>query len=224
MRAEAPGWIPLWVRIGRCKCVVVGAGSVALRKINLLVERGASVRVVAKKACEEVMQMAARGIISLELREVDAQDLEGARLVVVATDRADVNSSVSGWAEQRGILCNVVDQKDLCSAVFPAFLKRGRLEVAVSTGGASPAMAARLRDYIGDCLFPGYEILLDLLTQVRLEIKKMGLSEQKRLELLRNLVDAQVMDACKTGNEAKLRKLIEMRIKQYSLPEGGKSP
>ncbi|MEJ5376604.1 MAG: bifunctional precorrin-2 dehydrogenase/sirohydrochlorin ferrochelatase [bacterium] len=224
MRAEFHGWMPLWVKIGGCKCVVVGAGSVALRKINLLVDRGASVHVIAKEACQEVEQMAAEGIISLELREVDAKDLQGARLVVVATDIADVNSSVSRWAEQQGILCNVVDQKELCSAVFPAILKRGRLEVAVSTGGASPAMAARLRDYIGDCLFPGYEILLDLLTQVRLEIKKMGLSEQNRLELLRNLVDAQVMDACKSGNEAQLRRLIEMRIKQYSLPEGGKSP
>jgi precorrin-2 dehydrogenase/sirohydrochlorin ferrochelatase len=212
--AKASGWIPLWVRVRGFKCLVVGGGQVALRKIRMLLETGASVEVVTKKACPQVEEMAQGGLVQLRIKEVDQQDLRGARLVVVATDKREVNRSVSNWAQDQGVLCNVVDEPELCSAVFPAIFRKGKLEVAVSTGGASPTMAARLRDQIGDSLQPGYEVLLELLSEMRGRIKEMGFSEEKRLVLLRSLVDEEVMKACVNAKEKDIRAILETRLQE----------
>lgn len=219
MSQKASGWIPLWVRVGGFKCLVVGGGQVACRKIRMLLEAGATVVVVTKKASSRVKEMAQGGLIQLKIKEVDQDDLEGARLVVVATDKGEVNRSVSHWAQKQGVLCNVVDKPELCTAVFPAVCRKGKLEVAVSTGGASPAMAARLRDQIADSLQPGYEALLELLSEMRGRVKQMGLSEKKRLDLLRKLVDDQVMEACAKGKEEDLRAVLEARL-QKALDDG----
>lgn len=214
MPQKASGWIPLWVRLGGFKCLVVGGGQVAWRKIRMLLEAGASVVVVTKKASPQVEEMARGGFIQLRIKEVEQEDLKGARLVVVATDKGEVNRSVSHWAQQLGVLCNVVDKPELCTAVFPAVCRKGKLEVAVSTGGASPAMAARLRDQIADSLRPGYEALLDLLSEMRARVKEMGLSEKKRLALLRSLVDEKIMEECAIAKEEDLRAALETRLQK----------
>lgn len=218
MSVTNTGWMPLWVRMKGVKCVVVGGGVVALRKISVLLEAGACVKVVTKRACSEVEKLAHAGLIELRIKEVAKEDLKGGRLVVVATDSGEVNRSVSAWAEELGVLCNVVDKPKLCTAVFPAIIRRGKLEVAVSTGGSSPAMAALIRDRIAELLPPGYELLLELLGEIRDRVKKMGLADEKRLELFRSLVDEQVLESCNKEKEAELRAILEKRV-QIALQE-----
>ncbi len=213
MSPQPTGWIPLWVRISHGSCLVVGGGQVASRKIKMLLEAGASsVEVVTREASKEVQALGQGERVRLRIKEVEKQDLKGASLVVVATDQSDVNQRVSQWAREMGLLCNVVDKPELCNVVFPAVLRRGRLEVAVSTGGSSPAMAARIRDEIGDCLKHGYELLLDLLAELRARIKKMDLPEERRLELLRALVNQEVMELSKKKDEKELRAILERRM------------
>jgi precorrin-2 dehydrogenase/sirohydrochlorin ferrochelatase len=218
---KAPGWVPLWVRVDGSKCLVVGGGQVALRKIKMLLDRGAAIEVVAKRACEGVRRLAQDGRIALRMESVRQSHLRGARLVVVATDDSIVNQQVSNWAQREGILCNVVDKPELCTAVFPAVLSRGRLEVAVSTGGSSPAMAARIRDGIARFLGPGYEAALEILGQVRARVKAMDIAEGSRSRILRSLVDQELVGACERGDLAKIREMIQSRLDRAMAQESG---
>lgn len=225
MSEKSAGWMPLWVRTKGVNCLVVGGGQVALRKIRMLLETGASVQVVTREASPAVEEMAQRGLIQLRIKEADKEDLRGCRLVVVATDSRDVNSCVTQWAQQQGVLCNVVDKPELCTALFPAIIRKGRLEVAVSTGGSSPAMAARIRDHIAQSLDQGYEVLLDLLSEIRGRVKHMGLSEDRRLKLLRSLVDDQVIALCKEKKYKEMGAILESRLHRalQEDPQSGKN-
>lgn len=217
--------MPLWVRLDGVRCVVVGGGQVAFRKIGALVKRGARVEVFAKAACPAVERMASDGLILLRLQAVQRQDLRGAGLVVVATDDADLNKRVYGWASRQGILCNVVDKPDLCSAIFPAVLKRGRLEVAVSTGGSSPAMAAWIRDHLGELIGPEYATAIEVLWRVRSYVQAMDLPEVTRLRVLRSLAGAELIKACSIGDarllEEFLGKCLGRKVKLQELGLSG---
>ena len=125
-------------------CLVVGAGPVGLEKTSGLVECGARVTVVAPQA---VAGFVALDVERLE-REYDPGDLEGRFLVVAATSNEELNRRVFADAEARGLLCNVADVPELCSFILPAVHREGSIAVAVSTGGASPALAQLLRNRI----------------------------------------------------------------------------
>ena len=126
--------------------LVVGAGSVALEKINGLLDVGARVTVVAPEISEPVEALARDGIVEVVRRGYRASDLEGRFLVVAATSVTPVNERVFASADARGLLCNVVDVPALCSFILPAVHRDDPIAVAISTGGASPALAQRLRD------------------------------------------------------------------------------
>jgi siroheme synthase-like protein len=126
--------------------LVVGAGSVAREKIDGLLDVGALVTVVAPEVSEPVGELAEAGRVALERRPYRASDLDGRFLVVAATSVTSVNERVHADAEARGMLCNVVDVPELCSFILPAVHRADPIAVAISTGGASPALAQRLRD------------------------------------------------------------------------------
>jgi siroheme synthase-like protein len=141
------------------RVLVVGAGNVAHEKIVGLLDCGADVRVVALDALEEVEALG----VPIALRPYDVSDLDGAFLVVAATADTDVNRRVYADAEARGLLCNVVDVPELCSFILPAVHREDPIAVAVSTGGASPALAQRLRDEIARVVRPEHaELARDL--------------------------------------------------------------
>ncbi len=126
-------------------CLVVGAGMIGQSKIRSLLVAGASVRVVARRANTVVSEWARSGVISWEARDFNAMDLDGAFLVVAATSSADVNETIFREAQRRNVLCNVVDDPAHCDFYYPAVVRRGQLQLAISTGGHSPALAQRLR-------------------------------------------------------------------------------
>src|SRR5262245_24024419 len=129
------------VDLERRSCLVVGAGPVGLEKARGLLECGAKVTVVAPEAAPEIGRLPVRWLP----RGYESADLDGQFLVVAATSREDVNRRVFADAEKRGLLCNVADVPELCSFILPAVHREGPIAVAVSTGGASPALAQRLR-------------------------------------------------------------------------------
>jgi precorrin-2 dehydrogenase len=159
---ETPFYIACLKLKGR-RCLVVGGGAVALEKVRGLLECGARVTVVAPRIEAELLDLPVR-LVEGRYR---TEDLEGHFLVVAATDDTDLNRRVFADAEARGMLCNVVDVPELCSFILPAVHRQGPLAVAVSTGGASPALAKRLRDDIARVVGPEHAALAERLRALR---------------------------------------------------------
>jgi len=146
-------YFPVFFDLTRQKVLIVGGGEVALRKISLLERTGASISVVAPQMTPELLQRAAAGTLTAALREFVPADLDGARLVIVATSRRAVNRWIAKLSEARGIPVNVVDDREASRFIVPAIIDRDPVLVAIGTGGASPVLARRLRERL-EALLP----------------------------------------------------------------------
>ncbi len=155
-------YLPIFVEVRGCPCIVVGAGRVALRKAQALLEAGAAVTVISPEARPEIHSLAQAGKLRLLVREYLHGDLRGFALVFVATSDARVQRAVSREARERGIPVNVVDAPELSSFISPSTLRRGALTVAVSTAGASPGMARRICERIGRLFGNEYALALEV--------------------------------------------------------------
>lgn len=147
-----PTLFPAFIKLAGRACVVVGAGSVAESKIASLLESGAQVTVIAPSAVGEIKRLAASSRVRWIPRKFAVTDLEKAFLVVAATSDPEVNRAVFREAFERGVLCNSVDDPPNCDFYFPAVVRRGPLQIAISTSGESPALAQRIRREIEDSL------------------------------------------------------------------------
>ncbi len=137
--------LPVFLRLEGRKCLVVGAGTVALAKIESLRGAGAEITVVAPHAHEEVRRLASAGTLAWHERVFRPSDLDGIFLVIAATNASEVNRTVYEEARRRNVVCNAVDDPPNCDFYFGSVVKRGDLQVAISTAGESPALAQRLR-------------------------------------------------------------------------------
>lgn len=202
------------VGLAHQRCLVVGGGTVALRKVEGLVAAGAQVTVVAPEADEGLLTLAASGVVHLEDRAYESRDLDGTFLVIAATDDRTVNHAVSAGAMSRGLLVNVVDDPDASNFIVPAVVRRGELTVAVSTGGASPALARRLREELEVRFGPEYEELVEILAALRPEIMGHFAPGRPRLDAALNLIDANLPAVLrKQGKQATLahaRRLLNL--------------
>ncbi len=178
---------PLFVKLDRRPCLVVGAGPVGEAKIASLLRAGANVRVVAPRATRTVRAWARAGRISWEARGFDPADLDGAFLVVAATSSVDLHERVFWEAKRRGILCNVVDDPERCDFYYPAVVQRGPLQIAISTRGLSPALAQRLRRKLEQQFGPEYEAWVEQLGQARQELFTRDMDPERRRRLLHRL-------------------------------------
>ena len=149
------------------RCLVVGAGSVGLEKIEGLLACDAAVHVIATAADPAVRELAAAGDIELTERAFRSGDLEGHFLAIAATNDTDVNVAVFDEAERRAMLCNVVDVPPLCSFILPAIVRSGPIAIAISTAGASPALAKRMKREIADLYGDDHAELAAILNDVR---------------------------------------------------------
>jgi precorrin-2 dehydrogenase / sirohydrochlorin ferrochelatase len=148
--------------------LVVGGGKVALEKVHGLLESGARVTVVAPRLVPELYELD----VEILPRRYRVSDLDGRFLVVAATSTPSVNRRVSADAEARSLFCNVADVPDLCSFILPAVLRRDPIAVAVSTGGASPALAQRIRDDVDAVIGPEHVELARRLRALRPWVKQ----------------------------------------------------
>ena len=156
---ETPFYIACLRLTGR-RCVVVGGGDVGLEKVEGLLACDADVTLIAPRAHPELTQLALEGSIRWEQREyAGAADLDGALIAIAATDDTDLNIRVFEDAEARAMLVNVVDVPPLCNFILPAIVRTGPLAVAISTAGASPALAKRMKREIGELFGEPYALL-----------------------------------------------------------------
>jgi siroheme synthase-like protein len=155
-------------------CVVVGGGAVAARKVEGLLECGARVTVVAPALGPALQRWLQAGTIEVRPRAYREGDLAGAALAIAATNDPGVNSAIAAEARARGVWLNAADDPDRCDFILPSVVRRGDLQIAISTGGRSPALARRVREDLDRLLPAEYADLLPLLAQVRAELRDEG--------------------------------------------------
>ena len=173
--AETP-YYPVMLHVQGRRCIVVGGGEIALRRVKTLMEHDARVEVVSPELCPELSQLAATGAVKSTLRDYEIGDLEGAFLVVAATADGATNRQVADEAMKRGVLVNVVDTPELCNFIIPSCLRRGAVTVAVSTGGKSPALARRIRTELEPSFGHEYGPLALMIEEVRSELRQKGVT------------------------------------------------
>jgi len=209
---ETRPYYPAILDIAGRQALVIGAGSVGEGKIEGLLRGAARVRVVSLTATERVREWAEEGLIELELRAYRSTDLDGCFMVIAATEDNDTNVRVFEEAEARQMLCNVVDVTHLCNFILPSIVRHGDLAIAVSTGGASPAMARRIRIALGQCYGDEYELALKILGSLREEMKQRYPAFEDRKVLFERMVYNNFMDLLRTGDAAGLESWIERCI------------
>jgi precorrin-2 dehydrogenase / sirohydrochlorin ferrochelatase len=186
---------PMFLKLEGKQVVVVGAGKAGESKISGLLDTGAHVRVVALEAGMNVRDWGRNGKIDLQLRAFADSDLDGAFLVVVATASRSFNEHVYGEARRRGVLCNVVDVPDLCDFYYPAVVRRGDLQIAVSTAGQSPSLAQKIRQQLEKQFSPGYAAWVEELGETRKLVLASDLDKERKLELLHSLASREALEA-----------------------------
>jgi precorrin-2 dehydrogenase/sirohydrochlorin ferrochelatase len=185
----------MFMRLDGRQCLVVGAGKVGEPKIGGLLETGARIRVIALEATPQVREWARLGRIELSLRSYAITDLEGMFLTVVATSSRSLNEWIYRDAQQRGVLCNVVDVPDLCDFFYPAVVRRGDLQIAVSTAGQSPSLAQKIRQQLEKQFGPGYTSWVEKLGATRKLILASDLDRGRKLDLLHSLASREAVEA-----------------------------
>jgi len=206
---ETPFYVACLRLAGR-KCLVVGGGEVGLEKVEGLLACDAAVTLIAPEAIEPLRELAAEGSIQWLAREWQPSDLDGAFLVIAATDDSDVNIRIFEEAERRAMLVNVVDVPPLCNFILPAIVRQGPLAIAISTQGASPALAKRIRDEVAARYGEPYARLAVLLNEVRGWAKRTLPTYQDRKEFFESIVngDPDPIELLARGDEQAVRELI----------------
>jgi precorrin-2 dehydrogenase/sirohydrochlorin ferrochelatase len=158
---------PLFLKLDGCRCVVVGAGIIATQKLGGLLDSGANVQIIAPEASQEIQELARSGRVIWTQTAFKSEHLQGALLVIAATGNPAVNEVVYRTAQERGVLCNSVDEPERCDFYYPAVVRRGDLQIAISTAGKSPALAQRIRKELEEQFDSNYISWLNWLGTVR---------------------------------------------------------
>ena len=186
---------PMFLKLAGRQCLVVGAGKVGEPKIGGLIDSGARIHVVAIEATGQVRDWAAAGKIDLELRAFSTNDLDGKFLAIVATASKHLNQLVYREANERGVLCNVVDVPEYCDFFYPAVVRRGDLQIAISTNGQSPSLAQKLRQQLEVQFGPGYAAWVEQLGETRRLILASALDTETKSDLLHSLASREAFEA-----------------------------
>lgn len=209
-KARAPSYYPVFLDIADKRCVVVGGGQVALRKVKTLLEYGAKVDVISPEICPELAELfpTNSGQIRVLPRHYRPGDLAGAFLTIVATDNREINFQVAREARSQGVLVNVVDNAENSDFILPSLVRRGDVTIAVSTAGLSPALARKIRTRLEHDFGEEYAILVKLVDEIRRELKQRGIridnetwQDALELDLLTGLI--------KQGQTEKAKALIK---------------
>ena len=205
------------LRLSGRRSLVVGGGEIGLEKVEGLLACGGDVVLVAPEAHPALRELAAEGSITWQRRDYRAEDLEGCLIAIAATDDTDVNIQVFNDAEKRAMLINVVDVPPLCNFILPAIVRTGPLAVAISTAGASPALAKRMKREISELFGEPYATLAVLLNDVRGWAKGTLPTYQDRKEFFEAIVngDPDPIELLRAGDSAAVKELIVAAQSSY---------
>jgi len=207
-----PTYYPVFLNVSGKRCVVVGGGQVALRKVRVLLECGANVEVISPELCSELNKLAESGKINVLRRRYQGGDLQGALIAIAATNNSDINQEVVKEARRGGVLANVVDDAEDSDFIVPSYLQRGNITIAISTAGSSPALARKIRTKLEKDFGDEYASLSLLVEEVRTELRRQGIKVdsddwQKALDL------DLMIDLLKKGEREKAKSVLLSNLK-----------
>lgn len=199
--------LPVNLVVSDRRCVVLGSRAVADGKVQALASRGAAVTVVAEELTSEVESLASDGTVAWERRAYRPGDLEGAFFAVSGHEDQSVDEAVWREALERGVLVNTVDDAVRSVVVFPAIVRRGALQIAVSTEGRSPAVAVRVKQRLEAEFGDEYAVLLEILGDARPLVAGWR-TQSDRAALWRSIVDSGVLDLVRAGHADQARQRV----------------
>jgi siroheme synthase-like protein len=205
---------PVSLLLAGRRCVVVGAGRVAARKIDGLLEAGAAVHVVAPDLGPEVLAWRDAGRVTVDERAFQPADLDEAWLATAATPDPAVNAAVYEAGEARRVFVNAADDPAHCSLTLMSVVRRGDLVVTIGTGGRSPALATYLKEHVATEMGPEWEVLLELLSEERERLRAAGTSTET--VDWRRAIDSGMLDLIRTGRVAQAKELLRACLSSSS--------
>lgn len=205
-------YLPIFYQITDCLGMVIGAGNIAARKADLLLKAGAHVRVISPELGDEMSRFASEGVIDWIQRAYRPGDLTGAILVIAATADASVNEAVASEAADLGIPCNVVDRYDVGSFIMPSIINRDPVQIAVSTGGASPVLARLIRTNLESCTPSAYGKLAKLVERYREAVKQAFPRVEERRKFWESILEGPVSEHVFAGRYDDARQLLKQLI------------
>jgi uroporphyrin-III C-methyltransferase/precorrin-2 dehydrogenase/sirohydrochlorin ferrochelatase len=205
-------YFPVFLKIDARPCLVVGGGKVAARKVMLLLRAGGHVTVVAPQICDELQTQSEHDELTLVVREFLPEDIAGKVLAIAATDDTAVNRLVSELASRQGIQVNVVDNPELCSFIMPSIVDRSPVQVAVSTGGASPVLARLLRARLESFVPAAYGRLAQLVDDYRQRVKQRFSDPDQRRYFWESVLQGRVAELLFAGQEELARSALQEAI------------
>ena len=195
--------------------LVVGGGIIAEGKILPLIEATAAVHVVSLTLTRKLQTLADSSVITFRQGEFVPSDLEQKLLVICATNQQAVNEAVARAANERGLLCNVVDQPTLCNFITPSLLSRGDLQISISSSGKSPTVAQRVKREISALIGDEYETLLEITAELRAEARTLIPTFDERRDFLKSFVESAALDLIRAGKAEAARELAQQMVATY---------
>jgi siroheme synthase-like protein len=199
-------YFPIYLEMTRRRCLVIGGGAVAERKIANLLEAGAEVTVLSPDVTENIARWSMQNLLQLQARRYHEGDLAGFDLAFVATDDAEVNGAVYREGRSGGVWINAADDPSHCDFILPSVLRRGDLTVAVSSGGNSPALVRTVREELELYFTQEYEALAQLASEARRELHQRGMSVS--FETWRRALSGDVRQLLMRGEMARAKDLL----------------
>ena len=207
-----PSYYPAYLNLSGKKCVILGGGTETGKKLPRMIECGADITIVTPKATHKVLQIINTNAITWEKRPYQEGDLQGAFLAIDSTNDSTVNKAVSKEAIKEKVLLNVVDVTNLCTFIAPAIVVRGEVTAAISTGGASPALARKLREELEDSDVMKWADLLNVMRDARAELRKRGVNVNP--ERWQECIDSTLLTMAQSGKTtAAIERLVKCLCK-----------
>lgn len=180
---------PLFVDLKNKECLIIGAGDVALRKLEILLRYDAQIKVIAPNICESILELEKDKKIRIEKRAYAKQDMEEVFLVIAATSSAQTNVQIYEEAKRRNIPVNVVDEPSKCTFFFPSVIKRGDLSIGISTHGKFPALSKKLRKLLAEVVDEEYDEILNCLGDFRQLVRNKVPDQAQRELILKEVIE-----------------------------------
>ncbi len=206
---------PIYLDLSGKNCLIIGGGPVAERKVENLLEYEVNIKIVSPQVEKRIKEWSLDGSITWLPREFEEHDLDEIFMVFVATNYGSINQWVVELCRQRGILANAVDDPPNCDFFVPSLIRHNSLVVAISTEGKSPLFARKLREELEEIITPEYGEFVEILGELRTQIKKGVLDIEMRRKIFENLVNSDILSLLKAGEKEKARERIEQCMSSW---------
>ena len=214
---RVPNYYPVMLDVRGRSAIVIGGDQIAAEKAAALAASGARVSALSPEFGAEMLTLAERGQVTLRSKGYEPGDLDGAFVVVAATNDAGMIEAIWQETQRRGQPVNIVDVPRYCSFILPSVLRRGKLTVAVSTEGASPSLAKRIRQQLEEVLPPAYEAYINLAALARAHLRRQGVSYAVRDEFFREFMASSILSLLDAGEIAQALTMISALLQSYGV-------